>query len=652
MFHARRGFPARERRLRWLVAGDGAADAASLRRDGWHVVRWRELARGVARARRPGGGRSSLANPASRVLGLFDRHPRLAVLGIPCGTADDLRLVYGYLLEPAFRRGCELLVTADRLPGELRGERYHEPQWGCALTAARVRHLVTVYAEPAPVAAPVPARVPAWRRLVRRLSRRGDTQPRLVPRLDPEQNAAVAAGDGVVQVIAPAGSGKTTVLVERVRELRRRGTDAGRILCTTFNRDACVEIAARLDKAGIPGIRVRSFHGLGLDILRAEGRLRGELGPVDDDTWRELAEAARRACGDGAPARRLDATAAQNAVSLYKLKLMLTPPEALARAQALPAGTPGAARARLTARLYAIYEEHLRRAGRADFDDLIFGPIRLLQEDEDARERWQARYERVLVDEYQDIEPAQALLVGLLAAPHDSLFCVGDEDQCIYAWRRAAVQRVIELDQDYPGLERYPLVRNYRCGRDITHASRRLIRHNRQRFSKPLLAGVRERGTIRAWAQPDPAAVPGFAAALLAGHGGAGPGGDGPVDAAAAAGLSGSVAVLSRTGRLLAAVAAAGGRGLEARVAAGAVELATVHGSKGREWDRVILVGADQGQFPLARTLRPGAGAGGGVEDERRLFYVALTRARRRLDIVYSRGRASQFLREAGIRVR
>lgn len=139
-----------------------------------------------------------------------------------------------------------------------------------------------------------------------------------------------------------------------------------------------------------------------------------------------------------------------------------------------------------------------------------------------------------------------------------------------------------------------------------------------------------------AWPQPEPRAVPVFAAAMLAGS----------------ANEPGSVAVLARTGRLLEAVAAAGGGDLAARVGSGAVELATVHGSKGREWDRVLLVGADQGQFPLARTLRPGASAGGGLEDERRLFYVALTRAKRRLDIVFTKGKASQFLGEAGIRAR
>ena len=623
---SRQPSPPRRRVLEWRTS---PVEEAALRRSGWLVLRFGRLGRQAAALRPEGATRSSLRNPAARLLAAYTRHPRVAVLDVTCAGTTELRLLLGLVVEPAFRAGCELLIAADRLPGDLNPTAFVEPQWGCPWTLERLRHLARVYAEPALV--PAPAHESRWRQLSRRLSRRGDTTERLVPRLDPEQNAAVAAGDGVVQVIAPAGSGKTTVLVERVRELRRRGTAAERILCSTFNRDACVEIAARLEKAGIPGIGVRSFHGLGLSILKEEGRLRGDLGSVDDATWRALAEAAATA---EPGAGRLEAGAAQNAVSLYKLKLMMTPAEALARAAAMTG--PRAPRARMSARLYTLYEQHLQRAARLDFDDLIFASIRLLQEDVHTREKWQARYERVLVDEYQDIEPAQALLIGLLAAPHDSLFCVGDEDQCIYAWRRAAVQRVIELDQTYPGLERYPLVRNYRCGRDITHASRRLIRHNRQRFNKPLHAGVRDRGRIVAWPQPEPRAVPVFAAAMLAGS----------------ANEPGSVAVLARTGRLLEAVAAAGGGDLAARVGSGAVELATVHGSKGREWDRVLLVGADQGQFPLARTLRPGASAGGGLEDERRLFYVALTRAKRRLDIVFTKGKASQFLGEAGIRAR
>jgi DNA helicase-2/ATP-dependent DNA helicase PcrA len=456
-----------------------------------------------------------------------------------------------------------------------------------------------------------------------------------VPRLDPQQNAAIAAGDGVVQVIAPAGSGKTTVLIERVRELVRRSTPPERILCTTFNRDACAEMAARLQAAGIFGVTVRSFHGLGLDILREEGQLRRELGPVDGAVWEQLA----RRAGQAAGCSGFSATRALEAVGHFKLAQMITPEVACRRAVGLPAGR------RAEALVYAFYEDFLQRSGRLDFDDLIGRSIALLQRSGAIRHRWQDRFHRVLVDEYQDIEPAQALLVGLLAAPHDSLFCVGDEDQCIYAWRRASVQRVIDLDQTYPGLERYPLVRNYRCGRRITAASRRLIGHNRRRFRKPLLSGLREPGRISLVRRPDLDQGARFVAGRIR-------------DAE-----PGTTAVLARTGRLLDAVAAAWGSpaapGTESDPPPagdpvrhlGGVELATVHGAKGREWDRVILFGADQGSFPLARAVKdPTAPGGGGLEDERRLFYVALTRARLRLEIVSCTARPSQFLREAGLR--
>lgn len=623
-----------------------------LRQQGYHVLAFARLAAAVAAARGRGGSRSSLKNPAAGALALFAKHPCLAVLDVPCRSVADLRLIHGYLVEPAFRRGCRLLVGAARDLQALPPAEFIDPDWRCPWTLERLRHLASHFRIPAPVpcAEPVPRRA----RLTALLSRRGDTLPRRVPHLDPEQNAAVCAGDGVVQVIAPAGSGKTTVLIERVRELRRRGTLAERILCSTFNRDACREIASRLAKAGIEGTCVRSFHGLGLSILKHEGRLRDRLGTLDPARWQDLAvqaAAAEPECG------RFDGQAAQDAVAAFKLSLMIPPEAALQRAAAQ------GPRRRVQARVYALYQEQLRQERMFDFDDLISESIVLLQQDAQVRSRWQARFERVLVDEYQDIEPAQALLIGLLAAPHDSLFCVGDEDQCIYAWRRASVQRVIELDQTYPGLERYPLVRNYRCGRAITHASRRLIRHNRCRFRKPLHAGIRQAGRINVWPQADLRRGAAFVARLVQDAASGGTSGE------TSGGAPGRVAVLARTGNLLRAVAEACGYGPDAEGRIGNVDLLTVHGAKGREWDRVILFGADQGQFPLARAVRPRAKggheggtagenegedsgeAGGGIEDERRLFYVALTRARLRLDIVCSRRSPSQFLREAGLNV-
>lgn len=447
-------------------------------------------------------------------------------------------------------------------------------------------------------------------------------------RLDKEQAAAVNAGDGVVQVIAPAGSGKTTVLIERVKELQRRGTPATRILCMSFNRDAKVEIGQRLVRAGVEGVVVRSFHGMGLAILKAEGRLRAGIGGVDDDVLDRLIAQAMAveaaSVNDSIPStvngKAFQVSDARNAISEYKLASMIPPEEALR--QAAGAGP----RERIAARVFDRYQRELARREVLDFDDLVANAVTLLQTDSTARRRWQERFERVLVDEYQDIEPSQALLVGMLAAPQDSLFCVGDEDQCIYAWRRATVQRIIELDQVYPGLERHALIRNYRCGRRITEASRRLIEHNRMRFRKPLRAGAKQKGEIVVVSCATRSCGATLVASLIR-------------DAAKE-----DVVVLARTSRLLAEVETA------CRCLPGngpGVELATIHAAKGREWDQVILFGVDEGQTPHSQAM-----VDGGIEDERRLFYVALTRAKQRLEIVCTEGRESRFLREAGLRVR
>lgn len=607
-------------------------DPARLKREGWQVLgfaRWRA----AVRATRPRSSRRSLANPTARLLGVFARCDRVAVLDAPCASVDDLRLIHGTLVAPARRRGCRLLIHADRALDSLSPDAFVDPEWRYPWTLERLRWLASQHV--APDATPGNGAVNQRGRRRGRLSRlvdlavgraaapaTGSPPPRPLS-LDPQQCRAVRAGTGVVQVIAPAGSGKTSVLVERVKELLHRGAAPERILCSTFNRDAKLEIATRLERAGVAGVAVRSFHGLGLALLKQEGRTRAGVGEVGDDTWKLIAERARDAEADGVA---LDVTAARNAVSGFKLSAMVDPTTALSQA----AG--GDARERTAARLYDLYQRHLDESGRLDFDDLIAGAVALLQRDAEVRRRWQARFDHVLVDEYQDIEPAQALLVGLLAAPQDSLFCVGDEDQCIYAWRRASVERVIELDQVYPDLERHPLIRNYRCGRRITVASRRLIRHNRRRFSKPLRPGAPHRGKIRVHALIDRAAGAQLVVALVRE---AVPGRDG---------AAGTTAVLARTSALLREVARAGA---DAGVALDdACELATIHAAKGREWDRVILYGVDRGQIPHSHAVSDD----GGLESERRLFYVALTRARHRLEIVCSKKSPSRFLSEAGLR--
>ncbi len=671
---------------------------------GYHVVSGARFLDAVAAAQAAGAERRSLDNPAAGWLAVFARHRRVAVLGVPCRTLADLRRIHGYLLEPAYRRGCGLLVQTDGRVEDLDPAGLVDADRGYAWTVERVEHLVEVWVAGArarggsrdaprdgsrgvspgrsappegvvpggPIPRPTLRWLMPWRHA--RSARAAPTMPPHLARLDPQQRAAATAGDGVVQVIAPAGSGKTTVLVARVAELARRGTPVDRILCTAFNRDARQEIAARLERAGLAGVMVRTFHGLGREILAREGYLRRELGGLPAKAWQALALAAADAEPDGVV---LEPAAAQHAVGGFKLAGMVEPAEALARAR----DQDGAART--AARLYALYEAELARRQQHDLDDLLFRSVRLLQARPAIRRRWQRRCARVLVDEYQDIEPAQALLVSILAAPQDSLFCVGDEDQCIYAWRRARVQSVVELDRVYPGLERHALAHNYRCGRRITAASRRLVSHNRERFRKPLHAGARHRGEIAVHpAGEEPAAAAFLTVALLRQVLAADEGPPDVVVLARSLALLREVAIMCRRlgvpwradprlaetlppagpeipplaggkaappGRLDAASHAAADPGGHPDPPL-AVALATVHASKGREWDHVILHGADQGRFPsLPPGTRAGALAREHLEAERRLFYVALTRARRRLDVVCMRDRPSQFLAEAGL---
>jgi ATP-dependent DNA helicase UvrD/PcrA len=303
--------------------------------------------------------------------------------------------------------------------------------------------------------------------------------------LDSFQRQAVLADEGVVQIIAPAGSGKTRVLVSRVKELISRGVAADKILCAAFNSDTREELKKRLAD---PGVAVHTFHSLGWHILDKETLLADAVEAPSQGLLRKLAREAKQAVGDGA---WVDPQTAVEAISHFKLIDMIEPREAMGRARA-----SGSVERLTVATLYELYEQTLDDAGKMDFDDLIVEPIRLFGRDPDKRRAWQARWTHVLVDEYQDIEPAQELLIQLVAAPQDCLFAVGDEDQCLYAWRRASVGRVVELDQSYPGVERHALETNYRCPGDVVRRSRLIIEHNEQRFPKTINAARPDENAI------------------------------------------------------------------------------------------------------------------------------------------------------------
>ncbi len=445
--------------VRWRTRfGEGELDEFT-------VVEWPQLVDGwIARARSTGMRRTSLASAAQEWLDWLGEVDHLAVVDVELETAADVADLLGFVVEPATRRGVELAIEAAQEVDDLKGAGFFETDFGYPYSLERLR----------------------WRLRGVRLARQS------VPRLsdtgfdpDPTQAAAVQASDGVVQIIAPAGSGKTTVLVERVRELRRRGVPAQAIACLTFNRAAKEEMEKRLQAAGVGSVEAYTFHGLGRRILVDAGKFSKaqKIGTPSLSQWRRLCVIAKKRAEDGV---WIEPTEAAEQLSHIKLGLLQTPEQYAA------AATEGGDPQELTmAALYEAHEEMQRKDGRVDFDDLVLHAVLLLREDEQVRGQWQTRFQQLLVDEYQDIEPAQELIVRIIGAPHDQLFCVGDEDQTLYAFRRASVERIICLDGLYPGLQRVSLGINYRCPAKVVEASRVLIDLNRVRFPKTIESNPR-----------------------------------------------------------------------------------------------------------------------------------------------------------------
>jgi superfamily I DNA/RNA helicase len=534
----------------------------------------------------------------------------------------------------------------------------------------------------------------------------GDDDPRLTPilgGLDAEQRAAALLPDGPAQIIAPAGSGKTTTLVARLAVLLARGVPADRIAVVTFNREAAAELANRVAAQlgpSFPGaeqIEVRTLHAMARQVMLDAN------GPMDLIADRSpLLRAARRRVLAGGGPEPPEVTVLDAHLSRSKVEGVDPPPESAAAMDA--------------------YRALLAEREAVDFDDLVGGAATLLERDATHRARWHKRFTHLAVDEFQDVDSAQLRLVRALAGERANLFVVGDDDQTIYAWRLADVRRILGFGTWYPGTRQVILATNYRCPPEVVAAGRRLVEHNTERFAKPIRAGrdgpsdaIAAVATVgRGWMGdlvrladaearsggracflartrtelipilvtlaragiPHHSAVPAPiqaepVSALLAGLGrepsashpytallaarrrrgwdrAAATDELGDEDHAALDALLGwavpfrdAATFLAESGRKRAAVDAL-------RVPDAPIELLTAHGAKGREWPLVVVVGFEAERFPNRRALRDAVEPERAMEEERRLAYVAVTRATRRLVLAFDPARPSPFLAEMG----
>ncbi len=304
------------------------------------------------------------------------------------------------------------------------------------------------------------------------------------PRLNPRQHKAVRYMDGPLLVLAGAGSGKTRVITHKIAWLIREcGIPARNIAAVTFTNKAAREMKERvgrlLEGRQGHGLRVSTFHTLGLDIIRREldglGYRPGFSIYDAGDSLDLIRELMRRGAGDD------KGLAEQVRWRISRWKNGLVSPEQ-ARQEAAP-DDPTAATA---AELYGEYVHRLRLYNALDFDDLIMLPVLLFEQRPDTLERWCNTIRYLLVDEYQDTNATQYRLVRLLTGVRGALTVVGDDDQSIYAWRGANPENLARLRDDFPALKVIKLEQNYRSTGRILKAANQLIGNNPHLFEKRL----------------------------------------------------------------------------------------------------------------------------------------------------------------------
>lgn len=300
--------------------------------------------------------------------------------------------------------------------------------------------------------------------------------------LNPAQRSAVLTIDAPLLVLAGAGSGKTRVITQKIAHLIEScQIPANCIAAVTFTNKAAREMKQRVQqlmpKEKTKGLRVSTFHTLGLDIIRRELKALGYKAGFsiydETDTINLVKELMRRQYGD--PGNQADTTRWQ--ISRWK-NAFITPEEAVQQATDSMQQT--------AAKIYLDYNRCLKTYNAVDFDDLIMLPVILFRDRDDILQKWRGRIRYLLVDEYQDTNATQYALVKQIIGDRNGLTVVGDDDQSIYAWRGAQPENLGLLKEDFVNLRVIKLEQNYRSTATILKAANALIANNPHVFEKRL----------------------------------------------------------------------------------------------------------------------------------------------------------------------
>ncbi len=315
--------------------------------------------------------------------------------------------------------------------------------------------------------------------------------------LSEAQEKAVKHKGGPILVAAGAGSGKTFTLTNRLAHILKNGADPSQIIAITFTNKAADEMLNRIKKMNVVpregSLFIGTFHSLGARILKEEAAFWGRTAGFtifDDEDSLSLIKGIIKAMNVAKD--KYNAAGIVHAISKMKNELV--------ERAGIDPKTPYEQTVMM---MYDRYEEALKKNNAFDFDDLIEKVVRLCQSSAPALNKYQTRWQHILIDEFQDVNTSQYAMVKLFAEKHQNLFVIGDDAQSIYSFRGSDFRNFLNFEDDWDNATTVKLEENYRSTKNIIHASNEVIKNNIQQKPKNLWTNNPQGSPIFVTAYPD-----------------------------------------------------------------------------------------------------------------------------------------------------
>ncbi len=306
--------------------------------------------------------------------------------------------------------------------------------------------------------------------------------------LNERQREAVLTTDGALMIVAGAGSGKTKVLTTRIAHLLAQGVDAFNILALTFTNKAAAEMKERVEhilgNREARNLYIGTFHSVFARILRAEAHRIGfpnSFTIYDTDDAKSVVKTVVNELN--LDPQHYKPNTVYNRISAAK-NALVGPAEYMTdyylQQEDMRSNRP------MIGQIYDAYAKRCFKNGAMDFDDLLFKFYELLKTFPEVLHKYQHKFKYILIDEYQDTNPAQYEIIKLLGAVHENVCVVGDDAQSIYSFRGATIQNILQFQKDYDDVKVIKLEQNYRSTQNILNIANEVIKNNKGQIPKTL----------------------------------------------------------------------------------------------------------------------------------------------------------------------